>query len=202
MVDTKNEIWKEVSINPNYLVSNLGRVKSKERLVPTKAGYRRKKEHILTPYNNHGYYHVGFKVNGKLVNPLVHRLVMYAFGEERPYPEWEIDHINGNSLDNRFENLEYVNSSENTRRAYDMGLQSKKSLSLSNRRRIATPEEIVYIKKQFNLEDRTLGGRKNRDFYKRMADKFGYSDPQSIYRILLGRTNKFFGEDIVQTTNK
>lgn len=30
---------------------------------------------------------------------------------------------------------------------------------------------------------------------------FGYSDPQSIYRILLGRTNKHFGEDIVQTTN-
>lgn len=34
-----------------------------------------------------------------------------------------------------------------------------------------------------------------------MANKFGYKDPQSIYRILLGRTNKFFGEDIVQTTN-
>ncbi len=34
-----------------------------------------------------------------------------------------------------------------------------------------------------------------------MAIKFGYSDPQSIYRILLGRTNKYFGEDIVQTTN-
>lgn len=161
----------------------------------------RKKEHFLTPYNNHGYYHVGFKVNGKLVNPLVHKLVMYAFNEERPYPEWEIDHINGDSLDNRLENLEYVSSSENTKRAYTLELQDKKALSLANRKRIATPEEIAYIKKQFNLEGRTLGGRKNKDFYKRMADKFGYSDPQSIYRILLGRTNKYFGEDIVQTTN-
>lgn len=50
------------------------------------------------------------------------------------------------------------------------------------------------------MENRTLGGRKNKDFYERMAIKFGYSDPQSIYRILLGRTNKYFGEDIVQTT--
>lgn len=202
MVDTKNEVWKEVSINTNYLVSNLGRVKSKARLVPCKNGYRMKKEHFLTPFNNNGYYHVGFNVNGKLVNPLVHRLVMIAFNEDRPYPEWEIDHINGNSLDNRFENLEYVSSSENTIRAYNLGLQDKKKLSLANRKRIATPKDIAYIKHQFNLEGRTLGGRKNKDFYKRMANKFGYSDPQSIYRILLGRTNKHFGEDIVQTTNK
>lgn len=79
MVDTKNEIWKEVSINTDYLVSNFGRVKSKARLVPCKNGFRMKNEHILTPHNNHGYYHVGFNVNGKLTNPLVHRLVMNAF---------------------------------------------------------------------------------------------------------------------------
>ena len=127
---------------------------------------------------------------------------MEAFSEEiKTYPEWEIDHINGNSLDNRFENLQYVSSSENTIRAYNLGLQDKKKLSLSNKKRIATPEQIAYIKHQFNLENRTLGGRKNKDFYERMAIKFGYSDPQSIYRILLGRTNKYFGEDIVQTTN-
>ena len=202
MVDTEKEIWKEISINTNYLVSNLGRVKSKERLIPYKNGYRLKKEHILTPYNNHGYYHVGFNVEGKLVNPLIHKLVMNAFIGERPYPEWEIDHINGNSLDNRLENLQYVTSSENTQRAYKLGLQDKKKLSLVNKNRKATPEEIAYIKHQFNLEGRTLKGRKNKEFYQRMADKFGYSDPQSIYRIILGRTNKYFGEDIVQTTNK
>lgn len=66
---------------------------------------------------------------------------------------------------------------------------------------IATPEEIIYIKQQFIAEGRKLKGRKNKDFYQRMANKFGYKDPKSIYRILLGRTNKFFGEDIVQTTN-
>lgn len=59
---------------------------------------------------------------------------MEAFSEEiKTYPEWEIDHINGNSLDNRFENLQYVSSSENTIRAYNLGLQDKKKLSLSNK---------------------------------------------------------------------
>ena len=33
MVDTKNEIWKEIDLNPNYLVSNYGNVKSIERNV-------------------------------------------------------------------------------------------------------------------------------------------------------------------------
>ena len=177
MVDIKSEIWKEVSINTNYLVSNLGRVKSKARLVPCKNGYRIKQEHILTPFNNHGYYHVGFKVDGKLVNPLVHKLVMIAFGEDRPYPEWEIDHINGDSHDNRVENLEYVSSSENTKRAYNLGLQDKSKLSLARPNRIATPEQISYIKEQFIKEGRTLPSRKNKDFYERMAIKFGYKNP-------------------------
>lgn|SRR5574344_940948 len=201
MANIENEIWKEVTINPNYLVSNLGRVKSKERKINTKYGFRLKKEHMLKQHNYHGYYHVGFIVNGKHVSPLVHRLVMYAFNKIKPYPEWEIDHINGDSLDNRIENLEYVKSSENTIRAYTLGLQDKKVLSLANKKRIATPEQIIYIKKQFVKEGRVLKGRKNKDFYKRMADKFGYKNPQSIYKILLGCTNRFFGEDIVQTTN-
>ena len=106
MVEAK-EIWKDVTINSNYEVSNLGRVRAKARNVPMKNGkFRRKKEHYLTQTDYHGYLHVGFIVNGKHVNPLVHRLVMYAFKEEKPYPEWEVDHINGNSHDNRIIKVE------------------------------------------------------------------------------------------------
>lgn len=202
MVETK-EIWKDVTINTNYEVSNLGRVRAKAKKVPAKNGtFRNKKEHYLTQTDYHGYLHVGFIVDGKHVNPLVHRLVMYAFKGERPYPQWEIDHINGDSHDNRVENLEYVTSSENTKRAYNLGLQDKSKLSLARPNRIATPEQISYIKEQFIKEGRTLPSRKNKDFYERMAIKFGYKNPQSIYRIVLGCTNRFFGENIVQTTNR
>ena len=58
------------------------------------------------------------------------------------------------------------------------------------------------ISEQFIKEGRTLPSRKNKDFYERMAIKFGYKNPQSIYRIVLGCTNRFFGENIVQTTNR
>lgn len=202
MVETK-EIWKDVTINSNYEVSNLGRVRAKARRVPSgNDNFRMKREHYLTQRDYHGYLRVGFLINGKHVNPLVHRLVMYAFNEERPYPEWEIDHINGDSHDNRIENLEYVSSSENTKRAYKLGLQDKSKLSLARPNRIATPEQIAYIKEQFVKEGRVLPSRKNKDFYERMAIKFGYKNPQSIYKIVLGRTNRFFGENIVQTTNR
>lgn len=203
MVDTKNEIWKEIDLNPNYLVSNYGNVKSIERNVNCKTGTRHKKEKLLTPRDVHGYLRVGFNdSNGKLVHVLIHKLVMYAFGEKRNYPEWEIDHINGNSHDNRFENLEYVSSSENTKRAYTLGLQSKEKLSLSKRNRVMTPEQIVEMKQTFIAEGRTLGHKVNNiDFYNRYAKMYNIK-PRSVYKILTGRTNRFFGEDIVQTTNK
>lgn len=201
MVDTE-EIWKDVTINPNYMVSNLGRVKAKAREVPCKSGIRKKKERILSQTDSHGYLHVGFLVNGKLKNPLVHRLVLAAFREDRPYPEWEVDHINGNTHDNRLENLEYVSSSENSKRAYSLGLQNKETLSRVNPKRKATPEEVAFIKKTFLEENRTLSNTKeNVDFYKRMAEMFGYSQYQAIYNIIVNKTNRFFGEDIVQTTN-
>lgn len=203
MVDTEIEVWREIAENPNYLVSNLGRVKSIARQVNCKMGVRYKKEHFLTPHDIHGYLHVGFNNSaGKLIQPLIHKLVMHAFVGVKPYPEWEIDHINGDSHDNRLENLEYVSSSENTKRAYTLGLQDKKKLSLSKRNRKMTPEQIIEMKNQFILEGRKISPKENNiDFYNRYARMYDMK-PRSVYNVLTGRTNRFFGEDIVQTTNE
>lgn len=201
MVDIENEIWKETHLSPNYLVSNMGRVKSIDRNVPSKDGKtRRMKGRILKQHDYHGYYHVGFIVNGKHVNPLVHQLVIFAFNEMRRYPEWEIDHINGNSHDNRLENLEYVTSSENSIRAIKNGLQTKESMSLSNKSRKMTPEEIIEMKEQFIKEGRKWGVRyDNRDFLTRYAKRYNMKIG-SVQNIITGATNRFFGKDIVQTT--
>lgn len=204
MADTEKEIWKETHLSPYYLVSNLGRVKSIERDVHTyyrgTHSVRHKKEHFLTLRDYHGYYHVGFNVNGKLVTPLVHQLVMFAFNEIRKYPEWEIDHINGDSHDNRLENLEYVTSSENSKRAIALGLQTPKSMSLSKKNRKMTPEQIVEMKTTFLAEGRKWGTRyNNKDFLLRYAKLYNMR-PSSVQHILTGVTNRFFGEDIVQTT--
>jgi len=51
----------------------------------------------------------------------VHKLVALAFIGERP-KGYDIDHVNGNRLDNRAINLEYVTHEENINRAIKLGL--------------------------------------------------------------------------------
>lgn len=57
-----------------------------------------------------GYAHVGFGGSGKKL--LAHR-VIYAI-VHGAMPDGQIDHINGNRVDNRIENLRYVSASENS----------------------------------------------------------------------------------------
>ena len=55
---------------------------------------------------------------------MIHRLVGEAFvnnPKNKPY----IDHLDGNKLNNRADNLEYVTMAENNQRAYDTGLKKR-----------------------------------------------------------------------------
>lgn len=87
--------------------------------------YRRtgKKQLLKLRKCNSGYYNfsVREKNEKKQKNLWVHRLVAEAF-IPNPYNKREVNHINGNKLDNRIENLEWVSSSENRKHAYMIGL--------------------------------------------------------------------------------
>lgn len=122
------EIWKDI---PNYeglyQASNLGRIKSLERYkLNGKNSVMRIPTRILKPIlakNNSNPRRKDVRVslykNSKMKYCLVGRLVASAFYGNS---DLTVNHINGNTLDNRIENLEWCSNSENIKKGFKKGL--------------------------------------------------------------------------------
>ena len=96
----------------DYQVSNLGRVKSLDRTIVSRRCSTFTKGKILNPKIRARYYSVNLANTGRVSTKSVHRLVMIAFvGED--VNRTQVNHVDGNKLNNRLDNLEWVNSSEN-----------------------------------------------------------------------------------------
>lgn len=124
---TIKEIFKDIKGYENlYQVSNLGKVKSIERLVNhSKGGKQILHERILSPRfsgnEKSRYYCVALCKNGKAKTFQIHRLVAETFIPNlNRLPE--VNHKNGNKLDNRTVNLEWCTSKENKIHAFSSGL--------------------------------------------------------------------------------
>lgn len=121
-----NEIWKDIHIpNYEYQVSNLGRVRSKNRKVSNHTGIVEKKSQIMKPHINYkGYAICCISNKNKKKNISIHRLVAIAFiPNPNNYPQ--INHIDGNKQNNCVNNLEWCNNSLNQLHAYKMGLNKR-----------------------------------------------------------------------------
>ena len=91
------EIWKDIKGYEGYQVSNLGRVRSLDRI---DSNNHPLKGVILKPYiSNSGYLLVGLYKQQKRDRKLLHRLVAEAF-IPNPDNKPEIDHINTIKIDN------------------------------------------------------------------------------------------------------
>jgi hypothetical protein len=73
------------------------------------------------------YKHVGLRKGGSKKVFNVHRLVAIAFLGPPPTPKHQINHIDGNKLNNNVSNLEWVTSAENEAHAARMGLKARGS---------------------------------------------------------------------------
>jgi hypothetical protein len=96
-----------------YFVSSLGRIKS------MRTGK------ILSPLKTTtGYLQIQLSFGGKMKQIKIHRLVAITF-IPNPENKREVNHKDGNPLNNSVSNLEWVTRSENVKHAYDTGLNSK-----------------------------------------------------------------------------
>jgi hypothetical protein len=102
--------WRPVVGHPDYAVSNEGRVWS-----------WRTRRMMAVSIMKKGYARIRFRYRledpPRLVERYVHQLVMEAFVGPRP-PRTEVNHIDGDTLNNRLGNLEYVPHAENLRHAF------------------------------------------------------------------------------------
>lgn len=84
---------------------------------------RRGKVKVLSNFINRDGYAVATLCLGKKQKHMVHRLVALAFLTNKANRR-TVNHINGNKLDNRLENLEWCTHRENSQHAYALGLYS------------------------------------------------------------------------------
>ena len=112
------EIWKDIKgYEGKYEISNFGRVKSHIK-IGTPTYY--KTPILSTP----GYYTVCLSKDGKVSYSVgIHRLVAEAFVENTDKTKTEVNHKDGNKLNNYYENLEWVTRKENNEHAIKSGLR-------------------------------------------------------------------------------
>ena len=117
------EIWKDIEKYEGYYqVSNLGKVKSLQRIVVDKKSTRTFKSRVLKPSpDTHGYLQVRPSKKGKVKTFRVHQLVARAF-IPNPHNKPEINHDDGNKINNCVSNLEWQTSRENSIHASQTGL--------------------------------------------------------------------------------
>lgn len=103
------EEFRAIDDFPNYFIGSNGTVKNS-----------RGHEKAIKSESN-GYKHIDLYADGKRSIKRVHRLVAEAF-IPNPDNKPDVNHIDGNKLNNSVDNLEWVTKSENMQHAFRTGL--------------------------------------------------------------------------------
>jgi hypothetical protein len=147
------EIWKNISFNEQYQVSNFGNVKS---LISNKILKGR-------PCDK-GYLYVVIKQK----NYSIHRLVASHFFEDKNTEKLQVNHLDCNKSNNNLENLEWCTNKENMLHAKEnnrfkkfYGIDNKKSIKVTqidkyNGNILKVWDSISDIKRELNIDIKSI----------------------------------------------
>lgn len=134
--DMENELWCAIpGYDGAYEVSNYGRVRSLDRTINLGERYERRYASQILKLSicRGGYVQVGLKKGRNRKMELVHRLVAQAF-IPNPKQKPQVNHIDGDKMNNRADNLEWCTDSENKRHAWRQGLMKSNPAVIERRR--------------------------------------------------------------------
>lgn len=120
---------KEIKKYPGYFITDSGDIFSIKPINgkrhPYKIPVMRKLKLQISKWGKARYLRIELRNKNKVKKYFVHRLVAKSFlKNEKQKPE--VNHKNGNKLDNRVENLEWCTRSENHVHAFKIGLRISK----------------------------------------------------------------------------
>lgn len=125
MVNAMEEIWKDIDGYSGYQVSNLGRVRTHNKVTHNALHSERKwadrimKQKISKKDKSA---RIELWKGGTHKTVLVHRLVANAFLEKPIDTDMTVNHKDGNRLNNRLDNLEWLTLGDNIRHGFDNNL--------------------------------------------------------------------------------
>lgn len=145
----ENVIWKKVKGYSRYEYSNTGLIRS--------INYKNsKRKVILRPSIDGGYYKtVLVNDDNKYKTIRVHAVIMNS-ESDKPSPKHEVNHIDGNKLNNHIDNLEWLSHAENVQHSFDNGLQ----IPLKGEKNPAsklTREQVDFLRNEKNTKGRFWG---------------------------------------------
>lgn len=165
------EIWRDIpGYEGKYQASNLGNIRSLDRLVNcAHGGKRRMRGRVLKPAGQKKDPHLRVVLGHGAIGSCVHTLVALTFLGPKPEGQ-EVRQLDGNPLNNRIDNLAYGTRTENILDVYRQGKAW----------RALTAEQAREIRKRLS----------NGEVAAAIARDMGVS-PRSVYGIKQGRTFKW-----------
>lgn len=181
------EIWYEIDNEYTSFFMPYYRISNYDRVMNINTNYIKS-----TRITNNGYIAVTLKTrDGKQQQIGIHRLKMIAFNYIDGCENMQVDHINGNKLNNSLSNLEWVTCIENINRAHKNGLcrdAEENYMAILNNDEVElicellskqTPiseieniiQNIIYPKRIANLKS-TIYGILYRECWKSISNKY------------------------------